>query len=144
MMLEALIATSIVIGSAFALVGSIGLVRLGDVYSRLHGPTKATTLGLGGLLFASILRFGGGTGLNVDEVLITLFLFLTAPVSAHMLARAGLHLRVPSVTRPPEPDERQAFPETTFYRTEDEEVEDEENQEEEDQERDEEENEERE
>lgn len=115
MILEALIAGSIVIGSTFVLVGSIGLVRLGDVYSRLHGPTKATTLGLGGLLLASILRFGAG-GFSVDEVLITVFLFLTAPVSAHMLARAGLHLRVESVTRPPGPDDRKAFPETSFRR----------------------------
>jgi multicomponent K+:H+ antiporter subunit G len=112
MIIEALIAAAIVIGSLFTLVGSIGLARLPDVYSRLHGPTKATTLGVGSLLLASILDFSGSGGVSLHEVLITAFLFLTAPVSGHMLARAGLALRVLSVTRPPELDERDAFPET--------------------------------
>lgn len=113
MILDALIALSILIGAGFALVGSIGLVRLGDLYSRLHGPTKATTLGTGGLLIASALYFSGrGGGLSLHELLVTVFLFLTAPVSAHMLARAGLHLRVRSITRPPEGRGQDAFPET--------------------------------
>lgn len=111
MILETLIALAILVGSGFALVGSIGLVRFGDVYSRLHGPTKASTVGLGGLLVASALYFSTqGGGLSLHELLVSVFLFLTAPVSAHMLARAGLHLQVPSITRPPEDSE--AFPET--------------------------------
>lgn len=114
MILEAFIAAAILVGAGFALVGSIGLVRFGDVYSRLHGPTKASTLGLGGLLVASALYFSSrGSGLSLHELLVTIFLFLTAPVSAHMLARAGLHLNVPTITRPPEdPEDREAFPET--------------------------------
>lgn len=111
MILDTVIALAILVGAAFALVGSIGLVRFGDVYSRLHGPTKATTLGLGSLLVASALYFTSqGEGVSLHELLVTIFLFLTAPVSAHMLARAGLHLRVPTVTRPP--DDSEAFPET--------------------------------
>jgi multicomponent K+:H+ antiporter subunit G len=113
MIVDALIALSIVIGAALTLIGSIGLVRLGDLYSRLHGPTKATTLGLGGLLFASALYFSTrDPGISVHEILVTLFLFLTAPVSAQMLARAGLHLRVPSITRPPEAQYHDEFPGT--------------------------------
>jgi len=111
MLLETLIAAAILIGAGFALVGSLGLVRFGDVYSRLHGPTKASTLGLGGLLVASALYFSSrGGGVSLHELLVTVFLFLTAPVSAHMLARAGLHLGVPSITTPP--DDEDAFPET--------------------------------
>jgi len=49
---------------------------------------------------------------SLHEVLVTLFLFLTAPASAHMVARAALHLRVPSVTRPPRAEDQEAFPET--------------------------------
>ena len=101
MLLEAIISISIVTGSIFILIGAIGLVRLGDLYSRLHGPTKATTLGMGGLLLGSLLLFSNADGgISVHEILVTIFLFLTAPVSAHMVARAGLHLRVKTVTRP--------------------------------------------
>ena len=54
---DALIAALLVVGAAFALVGSIALVKLSDFYKRLHGPTKATTLGVGGVLLASALYF---------------------------------------------------------------------------------------
>ena len=112
MVIEIIIALGIVVGTSLALIGSIGLVRLGDLYSRLHGPTKATTLGLGSLLIASTLHFSRGGSLSFHEVLVTLFLFLTAPASAHMVAKAALHLRVRSVTRPPRPEDQDAFPET--------------------------------
>ena len=111
-MLDMIIAAAIVIGAFFALVGSIGLVRFGDVYSRLHGPTKATTLGLGALLLASVLFFSRSGDWSLHELLVTVFLFLTAPVSGHMVARAGLALRVRSNAAPLEADELDAFPET--------------------------------
>jgi multicomponent K+:H+ antiporter subunit G len=110
--LDTVLALAIVIGAIFVLVGSIGLVRLGDVYSRLHGPTKATTLGMGGLLLASVLHFSRAGELSLHELLVTGFLFLTAPVSAHMLAKAALHLKVNSVTAPPRPEDAESFPET--------------------------------
>lgn len=105
MILEAAISLFIVVGAGFALIGSIGLARLPDFYSRVHGPTKATTLGVGGLLAASVLFFSTrGTGLSLHELLITIFLFMTAPVSAHLLVKAALHLGVPSVTVGPKRD----------------------------------------
>jgi multicomponent K+:H+ antiporter subunit G len=113
MLLEALTAAAIVIGALFALIGSIGMVRFGDVYMRLHGPTKATTLGLGSMLVGSVLFFSRGGTWSLHEILITGFLFLTAPVSAHMIARAGLALRVRSLARPLEAEELDAFPETS-------------------------------
>jgi multicomponent K+:H+ antiporter subunit G len=92
-MLEAIIACFLVIGGAFTLIGSIGLARLPDLFTRLHGPTKATTLGVGGILIASLVYFSvRGPGLSLHELLITLFLFITAPVSASLIAQAAWHL----------------------------------------------------
>ena len=93
-MLEAIIACCLIIGGAFTLIGSIGLARLPDLFTRLHGPTKATTLGVGSILIASLLHFSArGPGLSLHELLITLFLFITAPVSASLIAQAARHLR---------------------------------------------------
>ena len=91
---EILISFFLLSGGAFALIGSIGLARLPDLFTRLHGPTKATTLGVGGILVASALHFSGAEqGPSLHELLVTLFLFVTAPVSAYLIARAALHLR---------------------------------------------------
>ena len=101
MIVQAIVAALIVIGGVFTLIGSLGLARLPDFYTRLHGPTKATTLGVGALILASIVHFAAvepGLDLHEHEFLIILFLFLTAPVSAHLVARAGLVRRVDSVT----------------------------------------------
>ena len=93
-MLDLLISFFLVVGGLFALIGSIGLARLPDLFMRLHGPTKATTLGVGGILIASILHFSSGEkGLSLHELLVALFLLITAPVSAHLIARTMLHLR---------------------------------------------------
>jgi multicomponent K+:H+ antiporter subunit G len=101
-MLEAALSVLIVTGAAFTFVGSLGLVRLSDFYTRLHGPTKATTLGVGSLLIASMIHFSSkNNGLSVHEMLVTLFLFITAPVSAHLLSKAALHLRLRSLAPPP-------------------------------------------
>jgi multicomponent K+:H+ antiporter subunit G len=100
--LELLLSALILIGAGFTLVGSLGLIRLRDFYSRLHGPTKATTLGVGSLLIASAVFFSyQDEGLSLHEVLVTLFLFITAPVGAHLMAKAALHLRLKSIARMP-------------------------------------------
>jgi len=91
-LIEGLVAALVLLGAAFTLIASIGLVRMRDFYTRLHGPTKASTLGVGSIMLASLLFFSVDSGsLSVHEVLITVFLFLTAPVSAHLLAKAGMH-----------------------------------------------------
>jgi multicomponent K+:H+ antiporter subunit G len=101
-MLELLLSLLILIGAGFTLVGSLGLLRLRDFYSRLHAPTKATTLGVGSLLLASAVFFSSrDEGLSLHEVLVTLFLFITAPVGAHLMAKAALHLRLESLAEPP-------------------------------------------
>lgn len=91
---EFVVAALVVTGGAFALIGSWGLVRLSTLMERLHGPTKATTLGLGSLLIASMLFFQLREGVwSAHELLITLFLFITAPISANMIAKVHLHRR---------------------------------------------------
>lgn len=104
-MLDTLLSILILTGAVFTFIGSLGLVRLRDFHTRLHGPTKATTLGVGSLLVASALYFSTrGEGVSLHEVLVTLFLFMTAPVSAHLLAKAALHLQLRSLAvLPPEP-----------------------------------------
>lgn len=99
MIVEILITALVVVGGLFTLIGSFGLARLPDFYMRLHGPTKATTLGAGALIIASMIALTiGGEGLHFQEILIVLFLFLTAPVSAHLVSRAALVREVDSVT----------------------------------------------
>jgi multicomponent K+:H+ antiporter subunit G len=94
MAVEALIALLILLGAAFVLIGSWGLVRLPSTMERLHGPTKATTLGLGALLIGSMIFFQARLGVwTAHELLICVFLFITAPISANMIAKVHLHRR---------------------------------------------------
>jgi multicomponent K+:H+ antiporter subunit G len=98
----------LLIGTGFALIGSWGLAKLADFFKRLHGPTKASTLGVGCVLIASMLFFTfrpGSDGASLHELLITLFVFLTAPISAHLLVKAALALDPSARPRPP-PEEK--------------------------------------
>lgn len=104
-MLDIIISVFLILGAGFALIGSIGLARLPDFYTRLHGPTKATTLGVGALLIASMIYFSSRGEVSLHELLVTLFLFMTAPVSAHLLAKAALHLRIRADSELPKTDE---------------------------------------
>ena len=93
---EYVIAALLVIGGVFALVGSFGLLKLRDTMQRLHAPTKASTVGVGSVLIASMLYFhliAGKTSWH--ELLITLFVFLTAPITANFIAKAQMHSAVP-------------------------------------------------
>ncbi|KUO63145.1 MAG: cation:proton antiporter [Alphaproteobacteria bacterium BRH_c36] len=91
---EIVITGLLVIGAFFVLVGSMALNKLPDTLQRLHGPTKSTTLGVGSVLVASIIYFNLILEkFTIHELLISLFLFLTAPISAHLLAKAYLHTK---------------------------------------------------
>lgn len=97
---EVIISVLMLFGGMFILVGSIGLMRLQDFYVRLHAPTKATTLGLGSVLIASMVYMAYEQGyLGINELLITLFLVITAPVTAHILAKAAMHNKVKPMER---------------------------------------------
>ncbi|KER79917.1 Na+/H+ antiporter subunit G [Xanthomonas arboricola] len=90
---EYLLSALLLVGTFFILIGAFGLVKLSDFFKRLHAPTKASTLGVGCVLLASV---GYHLFLGVDpqprELLITVFLFITAPISAHLMAKAALSL----------------------------------------------------
>ena len=90
-LVELIVSFLLVAGGLFALVGSYGLIKLPDLLTRLHAPTKATTLGVGSLLVASMIHFAFAGAITVHELLITAFLMLTAPVTAHFIAKAFLH-----------------------------------------------------
>ncbi len=100
--IDVLTAALILLGAIFALIGSVALARMPDIFTRLHGPTKATTLGVGSILLGSIVFFSVRQGLSLHEILVSLFLFITAPVSAHLIARAALQRHCKSLARPPE------------------------------------------
>lgn len=92
---EFMVSALILLGAVFALLGSVGLARLPDFFTRLHGPTKATTLGVGAMVLASAIYFTATQeGFSLHEIAVMVFLFITAPVTAHLLAKAALHRRV--------------------------------------------------
>lgn len=91
MYMELLVSAFLVVGGIFGLIGSLGLLKLTDTMQRLHAPTKATTLGVGGVLIASMLyMLLVKEHLSFHELLITLFLFLTAPISTLFLAQTHI------------------------------------------------------
>ena len=87
LLLELFLAAILVGGGIFALVGSYGLLRLPQPMQRLHAPTKATTIGVGAALLVSALGMLPQGIINWHELLITIFLLLTAPISALFLAK---------------------------------------------------------
>ena len=90
---EILIAALLIGGGAFGVIGAWGLVRLPDPMTRLHGPTKAATLGVGAVLIASMANMWFAHGVvSWHEFLIALFLFLTAPVTGMFIGKAHMHL----------------------------------------------------
>ncbi len=93
-LIELIVSALLVVGALFVLIGAIGVVRLPDVYSRLHAPGPGTTLGLGSTLAASVLYFAGRGVVSLHELLIAFFIFITAPISAHLVAKAALHSKV--------------------------------------------------
>ncbi len=94
-MSEAIVSILILLGGGFAAVAGLGLLRLPDVLIRMHASTKAGTLGVGLIVLGVSVHFASSLVLT-KAVLIIAFLFLTAPVGAHLIARAayrrGIHL----------------------------------------------------
>jgi multicomponent Na+:H+ antiporter subunit G len=84
------------VGSFFLVVGTVGLLRLPDVYNRLHATSKATTLGAASVFLAGFVYFGP-TGDGLTSLVGVLFLFLTAPTGAHMISRSAQRMGVTMV-----------------------------------------------
>ncbi len=87
-MSEIIVGVLMLIGSGFMLIASFGLIRMPDLLMRMHAATKAGTIGAGFLLLAMAVHFGS---LQVVTTCIAAIFFLiaTAPVAAHLIARAG-------------------------------------------------------
>lgn len=81
-------------GTFFMVIAAIGLLRLPDLFTRMHASTKAVSLGVGILLVATAAYYGA-YGIWTKALLTTVFIFLTAPVASHMIARAAYLTRVP-------------------------------------------------
>jgi len=75
-------------GVTFMLIAAIGLLRLPDLYTRMHAITKAGTLGIGLVLIGVAISFAD-LSVSTRAAAAILFVLLTAPVSAHMIGRAG-------------------------------------------------------
>ncbi len=81
-------------GLFFMFVGALGIVRLPDLYHRMHAATKSVTLGITGLLIAaalalSLIEGASHTAIATRVVLVILFQFIANPVGAHLLAKAA-------------------------------------------------------
>jgi multicomponent Na+:H+ antiporter subunit G len=87
-MIEYLTGIILLIGSIFCLVAALGLVRLPDTLTRMHAATKAGTLGAGLLMIAEAL-FYRQLGISLRAATVIALLLLTAPVAAHLIARAS-------------------------------------------------------
>ncbi|MBD3664587.1 monovalent cation/H(+) antiporter subunit G [Sulfitobacter aestuariivivens] len=94
-------ALSLLVGSGFVLVGAIGLLKFNDSMTRLHAPTKVGTVGIGMLLLGSMIDTFISGDTSIHELLIMAFLFVTAPISAHFIAKVNIHRR--ACDTPPAP-----------------------------------------
>jgi multicomponent Na+:H+ antiporter subunit G len=84
----------LLVGASFLLLASIGIIRMPDLFQRIQAATKASTLGAGCILAALAVHFQD-FGITVRALLVIAFFFLTAPVAAHVIARAAYFVGVP-------------------------------------------------
>lgn len=104
-MMTYILAALLIIAGCFGLIGSYGLIRLRDGMQRLHAPTKASTVGLGAALLASMLHgLTLGAGFSWQEIIVMVFIFVTAPITANYLSKA--HLWSGPYTPPPSGTDR--------------------------------------
>jgi multicomponent Na+:H+ antiporter subunit G len=88
-----LVVVLVAVGVGFLLFGTIGLLRLPNVYNRLHATSKASTLGAASVALAAWVYFGPG-GAGLKALVTVLFLFVTAPTGGHMISRAAQRMGV--------------------------------------------------
>jgi multicomponent Na+:H+ antiporter subunit G len=81
-------------GATLMLLAAVGVVRMPDVFSRMQAATKASSLGIGCMMLAVAVYFGD-LAITTRVLMIVVFVFLTAPVSAHMIGRAAYRVGVP-------------------------------------------------
>jgi|SRR5690606_25113955 len=82
----------LIVGGLIVLIGTLGLLRLPSFYQRIHGPAITVTLGAGCLLVASMIYFTVlQSRLVIHEIIISVFLLLTAPIVAMMIMRSAVY-----------------------------------------------------
>ena len=81
-------------GSFFILIASIGILKMPDIFIRMHTATKAGTLGCGLVLIGSSFYFQL-TQVTVEALLTLLFIYITAPIASHLIGRAAYACGVP-------------------------------------------------
>jgi CPA2 family monovalent cation:H+ antiporter-2 len=91
---EILSSVLMLIGATFALLAGAGVVRMPDLFTRMQAATKASTLGIGCIILAVAVHFGE-LGITTRALATIIFVILTAPVAAHMIARAAYFVGVP-------------------------------------------------
>ena len=93
-MTEAITSFLLILGAGFMLLAAIGILRMPDLFTRMQAATKTSTLGAGSM-FLGVAVFYGDLGIVSRSILVIAFMFLTLPVSAHMIARAAYFDGVP-------------------------------------------------
>lgn len=91
---EIIIITVVSLGTLFILLAGIGLIRMPDLYLRISVTTKAVTLGVGLLLIGTALYFKE-ISITTRAIAIIFFLFLTAPIGAHLIGRVSYFIGIP-------------------------------------------------
>ena len=104
MLIDALSWLCLTTGCFFALVGAIGLLRLPDFYSRMHGAGITDTMGAG-LIWVGLMLQAGFTLITVKLIMILFFLLVTSPTAGHALARSALSQNLEPLTGTPETPE---------------------------------------
>lgn len=80
----------IILGVFFYTVGTIGLIRMPDVFCRLHATTKCDTMGSGLSLLGVIIYYGFSI-VSLKMFIIMMFIFLTTPTASHIIAKAAFN-----------------------------------------------------
>ncbi|MGF7183952.1 multicomponent Na+:H+ antiporter subunit G [Desulfitispora alkaliphila] len=88
-MTEIIVSLFVLVGVFFVLAGTIGVLRLPDVYGRMHAATKSSTLGVASIMLGMLVFFSFQGNASMKTILGILFIFMTAPVGAHMISRAA-------------------------------------------------------
>lgn len=95
-MIAVITSVLLLVGALFTFAGSLGLLRLPDIFCRMHATGKSSTLGISSIVLASFVYFAASeSGPSIKELLTIVFVFLGGPVGAHMIARAAYRSQVP-------------------------------------------------
>lgn len=95
---------AVVIGAIFMVIGALGIVRMPDVFTRIHAASVADTLGVP-LVLLGLVLFAGFSLVSVKLIFLVLFIMFTGPAATHAVARAALHAKVKPVDRSGKPIE---------------------------------------